>query len=332
MDDGGKVFLVCPCEFSYFCMETLDLWGTSPKVFLSNLPNSMIESMTGFGTGEASAKGVTYTVELRSVNNRFLEISTRAPKSIVQRENEIKEIIKGKIARGKVSLSASKDDAADGELSISVDKKRAKEIYTVLEQLRKTTKIKEPVALEHLLHFSEIFETKETEEDETEWNVFRKALSAAVDGLKKMREKEGAELARDSKERILKINKNIDTVEQLSKKRIPEERKRLNDRVLQLVEDKSVINTQRLELEIALLSEKLDVTEECVRFRSHNKFFLEALQSKESEGRKLNFLIQEMGREANTIGSKCNDVEIAHIVVGIKEELEKIREQLQNIE
>lgn len=292
----------------------------------------MIESMTGFGKGESSSKGITFTVELRSVNNRFLEISSRTPRSISQRDNEIKEIIRSKISRGKISLNASKEDESDGEVAIAVDKKRAKEVYSVLEQLRKSTKIKEPIGLEHLLHFSEIFETKEAQEDETEWKVFQQALNKAVDYLKKMREKEGAELARDSKERILKINKNIDVVEQLSKKRIPEERKRLLDRVAQLVEDKSIINNQRLELEIALLSEKLDVTEECVRFRSHNKFFLEALQSKESEGRKLNFLIQEMNREANTIGSKCNDVEIAHLVVGIKEELEKIREQLQNIE
>ena len=328
-------------------METLDLWGHSPKVFLSNLIfrllesqrllkyiryQIMIESMTGFGKGEATLKGVSFSVELRSVNNRFLEISSRVPRTISQRENEIKDIIKAKIARGKISLSASKEDEADGKPSVTIDKKRAKEIYAVLEQLRKATKIKEPVGLEHLLHFSEIFETKEVQEDETEWKVFHLALVKAVDSLKKMREKEGAELARDSKERIVKINKNIDTVEHLSKKRIPEERKRLTDRITQLVEDKSVINNQRLELEIALLSEKLDVTEECVRFRSHNKFFLEALQSKESEGRKLNFLIQEMNREANTIGSKCNDVEIAHIVVSIKEELEKIREQLQNIE
>lgn len=292
----------------------------------------MIESMTGFGKGEASVKGVTFSVELRSVNNRFLEISTRAPKTISQRENEIKDIVRSKIARGKISLSVTKEDGSANELAVSVDKKRAKEIHTVLEQLRKATKIKEPVKLEHLLHFSEIFETKEVEEDETEWKVFQQALTKAVGSLKLMREKEGAELARDSKERVQKINKHIDTVEVLSKKRIPEERKRLLERVEQLVEDKSIINNQRLELEIALLSEKLDVTEECVRFRSHNKFFLEALQSKESEGRKLNFLIQEMGREANTIGSKCNDVEIAHIVVNIKEELEKIREQLQNIE
>ncbi len=292
----------------------------------------MIESMTGFGKGEASVKGVTFTVELRSVNNRFLEISSRVPKTISQRESEIKDIVRLKIARGKISLNASKENGSDDNLTLSIDKKRAKEIYTILEELRKSTKIKEPISIEHLLHFSEIFETKEVEEDETEWKVFQQALTKAVNTLKTMREKEGAELARDSKERVQKINKHIDTIEHLSKKRIPGERKRLLERVAQLVEDKSVINNQRLELEIALLSEKLDVTEECVRFRSHNKFFLEALQSKESEGRKLNFLIQEMNREANTIGSKCNDVEIAHIVVGIKEELEKIREQLQNIE
>lgn len=292
----------------------------------------MIESMTGFGKGEATAKGVTVTVELRSVNNRYLEISSRVPKAIAQRENEIKELIKAKIARGKISLTATKNEETEGEAPLSLDKQRTKEIMAVLQQLRKTAKIKEPVKLEHLLHFSEIFSAKEAVEDETEWNLFRQALTKAADGLKKMREKEGAELARDSKERIQKINKNIDTVERLSKLRIPEERKRLREKVEALVADKGVINNQRLELEIAILSEKLDVTEECVRFRSHNKFFLEALQSKESEGRKLNFLIQEMNREANTIGSKCNDVEIAHIVVSIKEELEKIREQLQNID
>lgn len=294
----------------------------------------MIESMTGFGAGEASANGVTYTVELRSVNNRFLEISSRAPRAIAQRENEIKELIKTKIARGKVSLTASKEDG-NGESEtppLTVDKKRTKQVRAVLDQLRKAAKIKEQVKLEHLLHFSEVFEGKPATDDEAEWNVFRTALLKAVDGLKRMREKEGAELAKDSKQRIDRINKDIDTVEQLSKKRIPEERKRLNDRIAQLMEDKGVINNQRLELEIAILSEKLDVTEECVRFRSHNKFFLEALSAKESEGRKLNFLLQEMNREANTIGSKCNDVQIAHIVVGIKEELEKVREQLQNIE
>ena len=124
----------------------------------------------------------------------------------------------------------------------------------------------------------------------------------------------------------------MNDVERLSKERIPEERKNLHERIAQLIEDKFVIDQNRLELEIALIVDKLDVTEECVRYRSHNKFFLEVLHKNEAAGRKLNFLVQEMNREANTIGSKSNDTEIAHRVVSIKEELEKIREQLQNIE
>lgn len=292
----------------------------------------MIESMTGYGKGEAAKNGIAFTVELRSVNNRFLEVSSRIPRSLQQKENEIRDIIRSKIARGKITVNVNKEDESDNELAISVDKDRTKAIHQLLSQLRKTAKIKEPVKLEHLLHFSEIFTTQETEEDDTEWKVFQQALSKAVENLKSMRMKEGAELSRDMKQRVEKINTTIDTVETLSKQRVPEERKKLQERIAAMLDDKSIIDNQRLELEIALLSDRLDVTEECVRFRSHNKFFLEALNSKDSEGRKLNFLIQEMNREANTIGSKCNDVQVAHLVVGIKEELEKIREQLQNIE
>jgi uncharacterized protein (TIGR00255 family) len=147
-----------------------------------------------------------------------------------------------------------------------------------------------------------------------------------------MRQNEGRELVKDLEPRIRRLNETVDRIEALSKERIPEERRRLNERITQLLEDKNIIDQNRLELEIALLADKLDVTEECVRFRSHNKFFLEALASEESAGRKLNFLVQEINREANTIGSKMNDAEIAHLVVQMKEQLEKIREQLQNIE
>jgi uncharacterized protein (TIGR00255 family) len=293
----------------------------------------MIESMTGYGKGEATAHGITYFVELRSVNNRFLEISSRTPRILSHRDNDIRDTIRTKINRGKVSLNASKGENDNGELAMSIDTAKAKEIVKLLNQLRKTAKIKETIKMKHLLHFSEIFGAKEKDDDdEADWKIFHKALVLAVDSLKSMREKEGAELAHDIKHRIEKINATIDSVEMLSKQRLPEERLKMQERIAAMVEDKSIINNQRLELEIAILSDKLDVTEECVRFRSHNKFFLEALKSKESEGRKLNFLIQEMGREANTIGSKCNDVQTAHLVVGIKEELEKMREQLQNIE
>ena len=147
-----------------------------------------------------------------------------------------------------------------------------------------------------------------------------------------MRTSEGRELAKDLSGRIRWMEGAVDEIERLAAAKVPEELVKLQERVAQLVSDPAVIDQKRLELEVALLADKLDVTEECVRFRSHLKFFLESMESKESAGRKLNFLVQEINREANTIGSKTSDAEIAHRVVHIKEELEKIREQLQNIE
>ncbi|MGE5314874.1 MAG: YicC/YloC family endoribonuclease [Acidobacteriota bacterium] len=293
----------------------------------------MIESMTGYGRGEASRRGVSFTVELRSVNNRFLEITSRLPRSLAFRENEIKEIIRTRINRGKITINVTEQKESSGT-ALSINEAAAQSYYALLNQLRKAVKIRESVKLEHLIQFSEIFEpgTDGEEESAVEWEVFEEALKTAADSLKQMRANEGKELSKDLIARVGHIERRLADVERLAKERIPEERQRLTERIAALVEDPKVINAQRLELEIAMLADKWDVTEECVRFHSHNKFFLEALTQTEAAGRKLNFLIQEMNREANTIGSKCADIEIAHHVVEIKEELEKIREQLQNIE
>jgi uncharacterized protein (TIGR00255 family) len=161
--------------------------------------------------------------------------------------------------------------------------------------------------------------------------VLQESLEAALGALAEMRRAEGGELERDFRVRIGMLDERLAQIERLSAQQVPAERMRLRERVAQLIE-KTPVDEGRLELEIALLADRLDVTEECVRFRSHNKFFLEALALPEPAGRKLNFLIQEMNREANTIGSKSSVTEISHLVVSMKEELEKIREQLQNIE
>ncbi|HLP17712.1 MAG TPA: YicC/YloC family endoribonuclease [Bacteroidota bacterium] len=289
--------------------------------------------MTGYGRGESSRRGMSFTVELRSVNNRFLEITSRLPRSLSFRENEIKEIIRSKINRGKITINVTEQKESTGT-ELSINKAAAKSYYALLNQLRKTVKIRETVKLEHLIQFSEIFEpgTDGEEESAIEWSVFEEALRQAVDSLKSMRAKEGEELSKDLIARVEHIDQRLEAVERLSRERIPEERTRLTERIAALLDDPKVLNAQRLELEIIMLADKWDVTEECVRFHSHNKFFLEALRLTDAAGRKLNFLIQEMNREANTIGSKCSDIEIAHHVVEIKEELEKIREQLQNIE
>lgn len=292
----------------------------------------MIASMTGYGRGEASAKGISVAVELRSVNSRFLEVSTRTPRSLSNRENEIKEIIRKRVSRGKINMLVVVEHENDGDIPVRVNVSAAKGYYKLLNELRKTVKLKPPVRLEHLLQFSEVLEPLEMEKtDEKEWGLVQKALDQAVDNLLTMKWNEGEELGKDFRHRIGILDEKLTRVETLSVEQVPTERVRLRERIQQLLE-KETIDEGRLEMELALMADRLDVTEECVRFRSHNKFFLEALKEKEAAGRKLNFLIQEMNREANTIGSKSSASEIAHLVVNIKEELERIREQLQNIE
>jgi len=293
----------------------------------------VIASMTGFGRAEVSKNGITAIVEVRSVNSRFLEVATRFPRSLSQREKDVKEIVRGFLSRGNLSVTVKIEKRADGAAPLKVNASAAKSYFKLLNDLRKAVNLREKVRLEHLLNFSEILETAdEAETDEHEWGVVQEALQAALKQLNEMRKQEGAELAKDLEKRLFGMSETIDRIERLSRDRLPEEKKRLQERVEQLLTDKSIIDQGRLELEVALLADKLDVTEECVRYRSHNKFFLEALKDKESAGRKLNFLVQEMNREANTIGSKSNDATIAHEVVKLKEEIEKIREQLQNIE
>lgn len=292
----------------------------------------MITSMTGYGHGQATERGISVTVEVRSVNSRFLEVATRLPRSLSLRENEIKEIIRRRISRGKITLVSNVERETPGILPLKINISAAKSYYKLLNDLRKTVKIKETVKLDHLLRFSEVIEPQDMENtDEQEWEIFQKALDQSLNALTQMRLQEGGELRQDFLHRIGIIGRTLEQIETLSKDQVPAERMRLRERIQQLIDDKE-LDAGRLELEVALLADRLDVTEECVRFRSHNKFFLEAIGNGEPAGRKLNFLIQEMNREANTIGSKSSASEIAHLVVGVKEELEKIREQLQNIE
>jgi uncharacterized protein (TIGR00255 family) len=289
--------------------------------------------MTGYGRAEVRQHGLTAIVEIRSVNSRYLEITARLPRSLAQRERELKELVRTAMSRGGLTIAVTVEEKGENSAPMVVNKSAARSYVKLLNELRKSARIKEQVKLEHLLKFSEVFEVnKEEESDETTWRVVEEAIRRAMEDLNSMRIKEGAELAKDLERRIRWMDEIVGTIERLSKERLPLERDRLNERIGLLLQDKDIIDQHRLELEVALLADKLDVTEECVRFRSHNKFFLEAMAEKEPAGRKLNFLVQEINREANTIGSKTSDAEIAHLVVKIKEELEKIREQLQNIE
>jgi uncharacterized protein (TIGR00255 family) len=288
--------------------------------------------MTGYGRGESAAERMTIAVELRSVNSRYLEVSARLPRSLSMRENEIKEIIRRRISRGKITMVAFIEKESNGDIPVRINASAAKGYYKLLNDLRKVVKLKQAVRLEHVLQFSDVLEPIEIEStDDQEWDVLQRALNEATENLLTMKLNEGEELGKDFRHRIGILEEKLSQIERLAVEQIPHERVRLRERIKQLLE-KEPVDEGRLEMEIALLADRLDVTEECVRFRSHNKFFLEALKDKEPAGRKLNFLIQEMNREANTIGSKSSAAEIAHLVVNIKEELERLREQLQNIE
>jgi len=289
--------------------------------------------MTGFGHAEIASDGITAIVEVRGVNNRHLDVTTRLPRLLSQREKDIKEIVRSCVNRGNLVVSVTVEEKSDDSAPITVNKSAAKAYIKLLNDLRKAAKIREKVRLEHLLKFSEVFEiSRDEQSDERQWSVVEEALRAALEGFNLMRRNAGAELAKDFNRRIQWLSQVVEKIEQMSRARIPEERKHLHERISQLVDAKTVIDQDRLDLEIALLADKLDVTEECVRFRSHTKFFLEAVANSDSPGRKLNFLLQEIGREVNTLGSKINDSAIVHMIVQIKEEVEKIREQLQNIE
>jgi uncharacterized protein (TIGR00255 family) len=293
----------------------------------------VIASMTGYGRGEAARDGMTVSTEVRSVNSRYLDITLRVPRGIMQREKEIKEIVRTFLSRGNVNVTIKIANDSGNSIPVRINAAAARSYYKLLSQLRRSIKIRESIKLEHLLTFSDILEpVEEAESDDLEWTLVQQSLHQAMEVLNDMRIQEGCELSKDFEKRIGWMDQALDDIEKSSMERIPEERKNLHQRISQLLEDKFTVDQNRLEMEIALLADRLDVTEECVRYRSHNKFFLEALKKEGSAGRKLNFLVQEMNREANTIGSKSNDTVISHKVIALKEELEKIREQLQNVE
>ncbi|TAL68419.1 MAG: YicC family protein [Bacteroidetes bacterium] len=291
----------------------------------------MIKSMTGFSKNEARENGVNISVEIKSLNGRYLEINCKIPKSLMHKEFEIRDMIKSSISRGNIFVNMNLEtDLAMKQNLINED--AAIEYFKALKRLKKKLFIKEPVKFDELLSFSGYFFTKENgNNSENEWKVAKKAVAEALKNLDRMRLNEGSQIIKDVQSRIKNITRVVDKVEKLGLKKIPDERERLRQRVAMLF-DSDEIDEHRIQMELVLLADKLDISEECVRLRSHIKFFFDTLKANEPVGRKLNFLIQEMNREINTIGSKANDTEIAHLVVETKEELERIREQIQNIE
>jgi len=295
----------------------------------------MLESMTGYGSAESVERGVRTLVELRSVNNRFAEISVKLPRQLLSFELEVRELIRAHFQRGKISAYIQIQLDEEQPIAVSVNVSKVKAYRELLDNLQREAGLVTPVSLEHLLRFPEIFDNGTTTLDSPEilWPLVKNLLQEAIARLKAMRRREGEELSVDFTGRIAEIDKTLAFITTCSVDNLESVRKRLAAKVEAVAGKDLAYSRDRLEMELVLAADKLDITEELTRFASHNKFFLEELHNDESgTGRKLNFLLQEQLREANTIASKSQNAEISQKIVHIKEELEKVREQLQNIE
>lgn len=287
--------------------------------------------MTGYGKGSAGSSEFSAEAEVKSINSRYLEISLKIPSSLSNKEYELRELIRSKLKRGKLAISIQYKSGNLENSDLNFNKQKLKSYINFLKEVKKASKVSDKIQLEHILNNKDLFLSTETDLSEEQFQVIKEALNGSMDQLLKMKKDEGSELAKDLKKRISIIDKKVSDIEKMASEAVDEYFNKLKERVKTLLNDLPA-NNERLELELALIADRAEITEECVRLRSHLKFFLESINKDEEPGRKLNFLCQEMNREANTISSKSISIEITHSVVLIKEEIEKIREQIQNIE
>lgn len=296
-----------------------------------------IISMTGFGKSESTLNGTACVIEVRSVNSRFLEISSKIPKNFAYLENDFKAQIKDKLARGSVNLSITLGAGNVGNIPVCYNKAAVSKFVEITKDMLNEMQAKygnliEPeIKLEHILAIPEVLQFTDAGADNEAWEKHLKAeLDKALDGVIAMREKEGANLAADLTKRVAHLEDVLVKVEVLDPQRIESWKVKFKERVDSLMKD-SEIDDVRLLQEACIMADKLDIHEEITRFHSHNKLFLDALKKGGAQGKNLGFILQEMGREANTLGTKCQSAEIAALAIELKNEIECIREQSLNI-
>jgi len=292
----------------------------------------MIKSMTGYGRVEASCDGRNIVVEAKSVNHRFLEIALRTPAALYPLEMEYKKKIGERFKRGRIDVSIRLEGEGVETSKVNLNMDVARDYFDVLTRLKNEFNISEPVSLKNLIGFRDIFTPPaETKMEDDFLNHVEKTLQEALSMLVNMRQGEGIALFSDMQMRLHAIGETMETIRSRAPQIVLEYQKRLSDKIKELTAGFE-LDPARLAQEVAIMADRCDITEEIVRMQSHIGQFEALLQSDEAEGRKIDFLLQEMNREINTIGSKGNDVEIARLVIDAKSELGKLREQAQNIE
>ena len=290
----------------------------------------MIKSMTGYGLATYDSGSTKYTVEIKSLNSKFLELTLRIPRSFSDKEFQLRNECSKQIDRGKVSLSINIEQVSQSVKAAGIDTVLLKHYY---EQLKAVSiDLNEPATnlLQLALGLPEVVKYDEETVSEEEWKIVEQTFQKAIKAFQQFRGDEGAVLEHDVKNRIGTIMDNLIKVEVEEPKRIPLIRERLNNFLTESV-GRDNMDQNRFEQELIYYIDKLDITEEKIRLKTHCDYFIETLKNSDANGKKLGFITQEIGREINTLGSKANDANIQKLVVGMKEELEKIKEQLLNV-
>ena len=292
----------------------------------------MVRSMTGFGRAKYSENGLNITVEFKSVNHRYFEFTSRLPKGYMFLDEKLKSFCQQKISRGKVEAAVLIEDNSESAAVVEINGAYAQAYLAAVKDMSRQYHIKNDVKMSSLVTNPELFTVKKQSlPEEVVTEAVLKTAEEAMESFILMREAEGERLKKDVKTRTDFILEKVAFVEERSPETVRAYREKLEQKIKELIGDVH-IDEQRLLTETAIFADKVAVAEETVRLKSHIKQFCSLLDSHEPIGRKLDFIVQEMNREANTIGSKAQDIEITHTVVDIKSEIEKIREQIQNIE
>jgi uncharacterized protein (TIGR00255 family) len=291
-----------------------------------------MKSMTGFGKSELRAKVGKLSVEVSSVNNRFLEISTKLPRQFFALESRLRELVNSRLDRGKVYLYVGYEESDESTGKFAINRAAAKAYYQQLLKLRQELGIGGEIRLSDLMALPEFANPeKETFDHEMFWPSVQKVVEKALNALVDMRLKEGRALGREMSRRLKLIDGLLKIITANSSDFTDSYREKLTKRISQLL-DTPLPDSARLEEEIVMVAERIDITEECTRLASHIEQFRHTLGQDEPVGKRLNFILQEMNREANTIASKCSSIKVSKAVISLKEEIEKLREQVQNVE
>ena len=292
----------------------------------------MIKSMTGYGRCQQLADGMNITVEIKSVNHRYFEFSSKLPRSYGFLDEKLKSFFNGKLTRGKMECYVQIEAVEEPDTVISLNHSLVKGYLDAYRELAETYGLENDVKVSDISRVSDIFSVRKQAADEDRiWATVQTVAEAALDGFIAMREREGARLKADVLTRLDEIIRNVEFIEERSPQTVAEYNEKLLGRLRELLGE-THIDEQRILTEAAIFADKIAVAEETVRLRSHISQLRSFLDQSDAVGKKMDFLVQELNREANTIGSKAQDVEIARRVVSIKAEIEKIREQIQNIE